>query len=251
MIEIKHLSYQLQKKTILEDIDLTVNAGDFWLIFGPNGAGKTTLLKILCGLIHDFDGTVRIADHPIKDISPKKAAQIISYQSQFDEFSLPLKVKDILMAGRYPYKSFFKNYSEDDYRMVEDTIRKLNLDAFVERDINTLSGGERKQVMLASAFIQDVSIILFDEPFTFLDPGAISNLKKIMATLHAMGKTLIVVSHDFEILFPIVDHILALKNGKIVYSGPRTFDKEMLRSTYGTSFEKITVHDKEIIFLDD
>ena len=105
--------------------------------------------------------------------------------------------------------------------------------------------------MLASAFIQDVSVVLFDEPFTFLDPEAVANLKKMMKRLNNMGKTLIVVSHHFETLFPIVDKIIALKKGQIVYSGDKVFDQEMLKETYNANFERLIYKEKEIIFLDE
>ena len=125
------------------------------------------------------------------------------------------------------------------------------MEDFLDRDMDTLSGGEKKKVMLASAFIQDVSIILFDEPFTFLDPEAVSNLKKMMKRLSLMGKTLIVVSHHFETLFPMVNKIIALKQGRIVYSGNKIFDREILKETYNTNFERIMVNNKEIIYLDE
>ncbi len=105
--------------------------------------------------------------------------------------------------------------------------------------------------MLASAFIQDVSIILFDEPFTFLDPEAVSNLKKMMIRMNDSGKTLVVVSHHFEMLFPLVDNIIALKEGKVVYCGEKVFDKEILMKTYNTAFERIVHNGREIIFPDD
>jgi len=250
-IEIKDLTYCLNRKKILQNIDLKIKDGDFWLIFGPNGAGKTTLLKIMSGLIHDFQGDARVKGSDIKKISTREMAKVISYQPQFEEFSLPIRIRDILLAGRYPYKSFFKNYSKEDYRVYDEVVRQLELEPFVDRDINTLSGGERKKVMLASAFIQDVSIILFDEPFTFLDPEAVSNLKKMMVEMNRMGKTLVVVSHNFETLFPLVNKIIALKQGQIVYSGKKVFDKDILKETYNTAFERITVKEKEIIFLDD
>jgi iron complex transport system ATP-binding protein len=251
MIEIEQLTYRVHKRTILRQIDLTIEAGDFWLIFGPNGAGKTTLLKIMCGLLHGFEGSARVMGKNIKTTSFKDLAKIMSYQPQFDEFSLPMRIKEILMSGRYPYKSFFKDYSQDDYNVYHEVVKQLDLEPFLERDINTLSGGERKKVMLASAFIQDVSIILFDEPFTFLDPEAVSNLKRMMVEMSNLGKTLIVVSHNFEILFPIVNKIIALKEGKIIYSGEKVFDKEMLKQTYNTGFDKIIHQGREIIFLDD
>lgn len=251
MIRIHDLTFRVPKKTILEHIGLTVNAGDFWLIFGPNGAGKTTLLKIMCGLLHDFEGTVTIAGKNAQKTPVKEMAKFLSYQPQFDEFSLPLKVKEILMAGRYPYKSFFRDYGVDDYNIYHDVVKRLNLEPFVDRDINTLSGGERKKVMLASAFIQDVSMVLFDEPFTFLDPEAVSNLKKMMVEMNRMGKTLVVVSHHFEALFPIVNKVMALKDGKIVYSGNKVFDVDVLKETYNTEFGRILHKGREIIYLND
>jgi iron complex transport system ATP-binding protein len=251
MIQVEGLSYHLQKKVILENIDIQIEAGDFWLIFGPNGAGKTTLLKIISGLLQHYDGLAKVKGRDIKDISYKEMAKIMSYQPQFDEFSLPIRIKEILLSGRYPYKSFFKDYSDDDFRVYHEVVQQLELEPFLERDINTLSGGERKKVMLASAFIQDVAIILFDEPFTFLDPEAISNLKRMMVNMNRMGKTLIVVSHNFEIFFPLVNKIIALKQGKVVYSGDKVFDKEILKETYNASFDRIMHQGREIIFLDD
>ncbi|HLP47682.1 MAG TPA: ABC transporter ATP-binding protein [Candidatus Kapabacteria bacterium] len=251
MIELKNLSYRLNGKEILNNINLSVKQGDFWLIFGPNGAGKTTLLKILCGLIHDYKGQALINGQTIKSLSIRDLAAIISYQPQFEEFSLPISIKDILLAGRYPYKSFFKDYSDEDYRIFHQVVKELELEPFLNRDINTLSGGEKRKVILASAFIQDVSVILFDEPFTFLDPEAISHLKKMMIRLNRMGKTLLVVSHDFELLFPIVNKIFALKKGQIVYSGDKVFDRQILQKTYNANFERIIHEGKEIIFLDE
>ncbi|MCU0286135.1 MAG: ABC transporter ATP-binding protein [Acidobacteria bacterium] len=251
MIELKDLHYRLNGKEILKDINLSVKEGDFWLIFGPNGAGKTTLLKILCGLIHQYQGQALIHGKDIKSLSIRELAALISYQPQFEEFSLPISIKDILLAGRYPYKSFFKNYSDEDYRIFHQVVKELELESFLDRDINTLSGGEKRKVVLASAFIQDVSIILFDEPFTFLDPEAISLLKKMMIRLNQMGKTLLVVSHDFELLFPIVNKIFALKKGSIVYSGDKVFDRQILHETYHTKFDRIVHEGKEIIFLDE
>jgi iron complex transport system ATP-binding protein len=248
MIKIENICYSINKKEILSGIDLKIEKGDFCLVFGPNGAGKTTLLKILSGLITGFSGDIYIEGQSVKAFSRKDVAKTLSYQPQFEEFSLPISIKEILLAGRYPYKSFFKDYSKEDYRIYEKIVKQFKLDDFIDRNIATLSGGERKKVMLASAIIQDVSIILYDEPFTFLDPEAVSNLKKMMVKLQKAGKTQIVVSHNFETLFAIVNKIVAVKNGRIIYSGEKVFDKKMLQTTYNTPFESITFKGKEIIF---
>lgn len=251
MIEIKNLSYKIKKKNILKNINLKIEDGDFWLIFGPNGAGKTTLLKILLGAITDYKGEIIIDNKNIKRNSKKEIAKKISYLPQFEEFSLTLCVKEILLSGRYPYTSFFKDYSKNDLTIFQDTVDQFELHEFVNRDINTLSGGERKKVMLASTFIQDVSIILFDEPFTFLDPEAISSLKKILTKLKNNGKTLIIVSHNIEILFPIVHKIVALKRGEIIYSGNKLFDKDIFKQTYNVDYEQLILKSREIIYLNE
>lgn len=251
MIEIKNLSYRIRGKPILKDINLNIASGDFWLIFGPNGAGKTTLFRIIAGLITDYEGEVSIDGHNIRRDSKKQLARSVSYLPQFEEFSLPLTVREILMAGRYPYLSLFQDYSTDDYNILHQALETFGIVEFENRGINTLSGGERKKVMLASAYIQDVPIILFDEPFTFLDPEAMSHLKKQMIHLQQQGKTLIVVSHNIEILFPIVNKIAALKNGQLLYSGDRRFDKEIFKRTYHIEFEQTVIDHREIIFLNE
>lgn len=251
MIDITHLTVRLKEKTILDNIDLKVEKGDFWLIFGPNGAGKTTLFKSIAGLIPQFEGDIFIEGGNTRLHSKKELARKVSYLPQFEEFSLPLTVWEILLAGRYPYLSFWRDYSKQDFEIMEEAMREFGITEFRDRLVNTLSGGERKKVMLASAYIQDVSIILFDEPFTFLDPEAVSNLKKQMLKLKERGKTLIVVSHNIEILFPIVDKIAAIRDGRVVYAGPKTFDRQMFKQTYNIHFNHGTLHGKEIIYLDD
>jgi iron complex transport system ATP-binding protein len=250
-IEIHDLTYQIKGKTILNDVNLKIKKSDFWLIFGPNGAGKTTLFKILTGLIVNYKGEIHVDTENIKKKSRKEMAKKISYLPQFDEFSLPLSVKEILLAGRYPYTSFFRDYSTNDYAILNEAVEQFGLGDFLNRDINTLSGGERKKVLLASAFIQDVSIILLDEPFTFLDPQAASNLKKNLVTLNKGGKTIIIISHHIETLFPLVNKTAAMKDGALVYSGQRKFDPAILKQIYGIRFNRTSANNREIIYIDE
>lgn len=251
MIEIEKLNFRIRDKVILRDINLKILPGDFWLIFGPNGAGKTTLFRIICGLIMNYRGDIRVFSKNIKTESRKNLAKKMAYLPQFDEFSLPLSVREILLSGRYPYTSFFRDYSTNDYAILNEAVEQFGLGDFLNRDINTLSGGERKKVMLASAFIQDVSIILLDEPFTFLDPRSASNLKKLLANLNSQGKTLVVISHQIETLFPLVNKTAALKDGELVYSGQRKFDPAMLKQIYGIRFNQTSANNREIIYIDE
>jgi iron complex transport system ATP-binding protein len=251
MIEIENLNYRIRDNIILKDVNLKILPGDFWLIFGPNGAGKTTLFKIISGLILNYEGDIRIASRNIRGESRKDLAKKIAYLPQFDEFSLPLPVREILLSGRYPYTSLFKDYTGRDHNLVSQAADQFGLKPFLDRDINTLSGGERKKVMLASAFIQDVSIILLDEPFTFLDPRSSANLKAILSDLNRRGKTLVIISHHIEALYPLVNKTAALKAGKLVFSGNQQFDPAILKETYGICYNQTTAGSRKIIYIDE
>ena len=251
MITLENVTFRIHQRTILDRIGLEIKKGEFWLIFGPNGAGKTTLLKIISGLLRNFSGETRLDRVSILKYSRKKLARKISYLPQFDDISLPLSVSEILLAGRYPYTALFGDYSGQDHEHLNRAASRLGLEIFLNRDINTLSGGERKKVMLASAFIQNVDLILLDEPFTFLDPRAVSNLKKNLEMLHRQGKTLVVVSHTIESLFPLVTHMAALCEGKLIYAGKKHFQKQILKKTYGIHFDRLVLKNREIIYVDE
>jgi ABC-type cobalamin/Fe3+-siderophores transport system ATPase subunit len=251
MINVIHLYHSLGQKPILQNMDFSLNENDFVLIFGPNGAGKSTLLKLLAGIIVGKRGDIFIGRKNILHYSKKELATQIAYLPQFDEFSLPLLVKDVLLSGRYPYQSFFKKYSRQDYDIFEKTVERFALADYVDRNIQTLSGGERKKVLLASAFIQDVPLILLDEPLNFLDPASAMQVVKMLKEMHEQGKTILLVSHLIEYFFPQANKMLALKNGKILYFGAKIFSAPLFHDIYQVSVKRIFVENKEIIYINE
>ena len=235
MIEIRDVGLKIRGRAILESVNLDISPGDFWLIFGPNGAGKTTLFKIVTGMVEAGTGTVRVAGKELKNHTRRSLAREISYLPQFDEFNLPVTVRDILLAGRYPYAPWWQGYLPSDIEKMETAARQLGLEDFLQRDINTLSGGERKMVMLASAFIQDVSTILLDEPYTFLDPRAIFLLNEKLQQLNEQGKTMVVISHQIDLIHPLASKMAAFKNGRLHFSGDWVYDPVLFEKTYGVA----------------
>lgn len=245
MIRIKNLSF-LREKHILKNINLNISEKKLTIMIGPNGAGKTTILKILAGIIKDFEGEVFIGENNIKSLKKRELAQYISFQPQSEEFLLPISVKEILLAGRYPYKKLFSDYDRKDMELYEKCIGKFEISHITSQDINTLSSGERRRVLIASAYIQDVPVLLFDEPFSNLDPEGIADLKKIFEELKREGKTILVVTHSLEPLFSITDEIISLREGEILYSGDKSSTSEVLKKTFNMDFEKIQHNNKEI-----
>ncbi|MEN8154577.1 MAG: ABC transporter ATP-binding protein [Acidobacteriota bacterium] len=246
MIELNNVSF-FRHKAILKNINFKINEGDFTILLGPNGAGKTTLLKILAGLIKDYSGLITIKGKNIKNLSGKELASIISFQPQGEEFLLPISVQDILFSGRYPYKSIFSDYNENDIDIVKKAASKFKIEDLLKRDINTLSSGERKKVLISSAYIQDVSIILFDEPLSSMDPEGAFNLNSLLKELKKEKKTILVVTHDINPFLHLANRIIALKDGSVIYNGPDKTDVKVFSDTFNINFRKYISEGRELI----
>ena len=248
MVEVRGLSYAVGSRSILAGLDFSIERKDFVLVFGPNGAGKSTLLRLLAGMLRAGKGEVRLAGRNVAAYSRREIAARLCYLPQADEFALPVLVRDILLAGRYPYRSIFQKLTPRDREIFAAGVEQFRLGNLLERNMQTLSGGERKKVLLASAFIQDVPLILLDEPLNFLDPGSAFHLVGMLKDLNREGRTIVVVAHELEHFFPLANKMLALKNGTMRYFGARAFSAELLRDVYQVSFQRVTAAGREIIF---
>jgi iron complex transport system ATP-binding protein len=251
MIEVRGLACSIGKRQILAGMDFVVEKNDFVLVFGQNGAGKSTLLRVLAGLLRAERGEVALAGKNLELYSRRELATRLSYLPQSDEFSLPIMVEDVLLASRYPYRSVFKQFTAADREAYAAGVTEFGLESLLQRNMQTLSGGERKKVLLAGAFIQDVPLVLLDEPLNFLDPGSASRLVRMLAALQHKGKTILIVSHEVERFFPYANKILALKSGRQCYFGDKIFSPELFREVYGVSFQRAYAGKKEILFVDE
>ena len=126
MIRVEALSF-VRDKEILKNVDLIIREKELTIMIGPNGAGKTTILKIISGIIRDFSGNVFIRDKNIKHLSRRELARSISFQPQSEEFLLPISVKDVLLAGRYPYKKLFSDYDKNDLDIYDKCLEKFDI----------------------------------------------------------------------------------------------------------------------------
>jgi iron complex transport system ATP-binding protein len=249
MVKVAHLSHVIGAKPILQNLDFSLNANDFVLIFGANGAGKSTLLKLLAGILAAKQGDIFIGRKNILHYSKKELATQVAYLPQFDEFTLPLLVRDILLSGRYPYGPVFRKYSRRDHEIFEKTVERFALADYVDRDMQTLSGGERKKVLLASAFIQDVPLVLLDEPLNSLDPASAMQVIKMLKDMHEQGKTILLVSHLIQYFFPQANKMLALKNGEMRYFGAKIFSEELFHDIYQVGLKHVFIENQEIIYI--
>ncbi len=217
MIELENISFEIEEKTILDSINFSLPKGESLIVIGPNGAGKSTLLRIISGYYRNFKGKVFVNGKDIKNYSPVEISRRISFIPQVYSIFFGIKVFDFLLTSRFPHKGFLKDFSNSDIERVKKISEEIGISEFLNRKMDTLSGGELQKVMIASALIQETEIVLFDEPVTFLDPSSQSEVYNLINKLKKSGKTLIIVSHDLNVFSFLKGRVLGLKDGRMVF----------------------------------
>ena len=239
VLEIKDLSLVLGGKRILRDISFAVPGGQHLSIVGPNGAGKTSLLKCFMGIWKNWSGNIRIEGRSLGETPQKELARAVGYVPQADSRLFPFTVSHFVLMGRYPYLTPFSAPGPEDHRAVEEAMEITGTAIFRERDIRTLSGGERQKVFIAGALAQGARVLLLDEPTTFLDPLHEGQVQEILDRLsRRAGTTILSVTHDINHASLLADRVVALVAGEVAFDGlPSEFmDNRVLKRIYGRTF---------------
>lgn len=239
---IENLSVSIDSKPILTDINFSIARGEMVTIIGPNGAGKSTLLRCIGGLETRYSGLISISGQPIRSYPRKELAKQISYVPQSSERGLPYSVREFILMSRYPHFKGFFTVSADDRRAVDDSIESSGLAALADRRIDSLSGGERQKVFIAAAVAQGASIVLLDEPTTFLDYRCAAEVMDLMIRLnHTENLTVISVTHDVNQGVSGSHRVLGLKSGCVAFSGTpvELMSPDTLERIYDLPFQTI------------
>ena len=216
---------------ILNDINLSFECGKFYSVIGRNGSGKSTLVKLITGLLRDYKGNVFFEQKNISSFAYKYLARKISYIPQFNVFfDSDIKVVDFLTLGRYSYKPFkqFRNNSED-VDIVEYALNLLSIKDLAEKNLGSISGGEKQKVILALSFVQlnckenlAGKLLVVDEPLTYLDVHYQFDIFNVLRNLNKeKGLTIVTVTHDLNIAIKYTDETILLENGCVVSRGTR------------------------------
>lgn len=235
IIQIKNLDYIIKDKKILNNINLSLEGKKIIGILGPNGSGKTSLLKHIYREI-DTEGKIFVDGVDISTINSRKFFKKLVSLLNFKEMDLNLRVEEVLLMGRYPYKKFFSSYDDQDYKLVDQAIKNLKLKDLRTRSVKNLSGGEFQRVMLAKALVSQPQLIILDEPTNHLD---IKYKVELMETLKKFNALCLISLHDLEMAVKFCDEIIILKEGKLIHQGqPKTIlTEELLLETFSINYK--------------
>lgn len=231
-ISIAGLSVSYDRKRVLSNIFLSLEAGHVYGLIGPNGAGKSTLFKAILGLSEgNTTGEVLIHGHPVEE--QRKEMVYLPQKSDID-WSFPATVYDVALMGRYPHKRVFERLTADDHAKTMAALQELGIESLRDRQIGALSGGQQQRVFLARALCQEADIWLLDEPFVGVDVTTEEKIIQLLQSLAQQGKTLLVVHHDLSTVANYFDRIILINQRLVAFGATKEiFTEENIRKTYG------------------
>ncbi|GAA3830880.1 ABC transporter ATP-binding protein [Brevibacterium ammoniilyticum] len=233
--ELHHVGVRLGGRDILHDLSLTIPADRTTAIIGANGSGKSTLLRTLARL-QERTGSVLRHGAEISGIRPRAFAQDVALLPQAPEAPANLTVTDLVSRGRDPHRRWYDQWSAADERIVNEALAATGLADMGQRGLGTLSGGQRQRAWIALTLTQSPSLLLLDEPTTYLDVAhQIDVLETVTALQRSRGMTVILVLHDLGMAVRYADHIIAVQDGRIAAEGPAesTLTPSVIRDVFG------------------
>ena len=209
------LSIGYENKTVVSNINVSLNEGDIIALIGPNGAGKSTLFKTFSTHIKPLGGKIELFGKDLMSYSPKERAKMLGIVLTERPDDMFLKVFDVVAAGRYPYTGMFGKLSENDEKEIKVSLELVGVNHLIDRVFNTLSDGEKQKVMIAKAIAQNTPIIMLDEPTAFLDyPSKIELFSLLKKLAKEQKKAILFSSHDLELLLRYTDNLWIIAKNK-------------------------------------
>lgn len=230
----------------LMDITLDIHEGEFIGVIGPNGSGKTTMCRAMLGLLPPLTGSLQIFDCACDELRCHHRARIgyLPQKGVLDR-NFPVTVFEAVMMGRYGALGLFARPKPQDRAIALTALGKVGMAEYRDHALGLLSGGQQQRVMIARTLAQEPEVLLLDEPTTGIDIATQHSLLDLVRQLHRdLGLTILLVTHDINLISPHVDRLVLLKT-RLAAAGPpddvlkpdvlqQVYEKDLVISDHGT-----------------
>ena len=236
LLEASGVHVELGGQPILRDVEVTVRRGEVVGLVGPNGAGKSTLLRVVTGMLRPSAGAVAIEGDALGTLARRELAMRVAVVQQLPEAPPTMRVRDLVLLGRHPHLGLLARESRHDFDVVAEAMRRAGCDRFADRELGSLSGGERRRAFIARALAQEATLLLLDEPTSNLDAHAQVEILELVADLAAGGSGVLLIVHDLTLAAAYCDRVVLLDRGEVVAEGPpsEVVTSEHVQRVYGS-----------------
>lgn len=241
-IRIENVKAVLDGNPILKGISFDVGEKEFIGIIGPNGSGKSTLLKCIYRILQPTSGAVYLDGELLSQMKHRESAKRMAVVAQHSQYNFDFRVSEIVLMGRAPYKRSMERDNAQDYEIMREALKKVDMLDFADRNFSTLSGGEQQRVVLARALTQQTRCLILDEPTNHLD---IKYQLQLLDTVKATNLTVLAAIHDLNIAAMYCDRVFILFQGEIIAFGrpEEVLTRGLIREVYGV--DATVLHDEE------
>ena len=225
---------------VLDHVSAELGRGQILGILGPNGSGKTTLLRLLSGTRRPTAGEILLDGTPLGQLSRRAVAQRIAVVPQETQLAFDYTVMEMVLMGRHPHLGLFQLEGPADVEIARDALGATGTAQLETRQFNTLSGGEKQRVVIASALAQSSDILLLDEPTASLDLGYQLEVASLLRRLNReRGVTIAVSTHDLNFAASICDRLVMLRAGRVLAAGTTSevLTPERIRALYDVTVD--------------
>ncbi len=210
LLQAQGLDVAIGARTLCRGLDLTLQGGECWAILGGNGVGKTTLLHTLAGLRAPAAGSVLLEEQTLDRLPRRRVARRLGLLPQDSVDPFPASVLETALIGRHPHLGRWQQEGPDDLARARAALEAMSLSDLAARRTDTLSGGERRRLAVATLLTQDPQLLLLDEPTNHLDLHQQIVLLERLRGLAGAGRGVLMVLHDVNLAARFCDHLLLL-----------------------------------------
>ena len=243
MYSLENICAFYSNRQALHNISFTLPPASFTALIGPVGSGKSTLLRLLAALHKNYSGSVNLSGKNIFSLSRKNIAQIIAFMPSVNNFhpQYPFTAKQVISMARLPFAKLLAPVPHD-AEIINNSAESLGMSHLLDRNILSLSDGQKQLTLLAAALAQSTKIILLDEPTSALDPDKAACVFSLLRRLADSGKLIVAAVHDINSVMPYAHSYSALKDGVLLSHGQK-LSRSLLYDLYGSEF--LPYHNKK------
>jgi iron complex transport system ATP-binding protein len=229
---IERLSWKAAGREVIRDIEAEVAPGEFVGLIGPNGSGKSSLLRCVYRVLEPDAGFITLDGEGVWQLDAREAGRRMGVVQQETNTEFEFTVLEMVLMGRSPHKGMFDRDSEEDFRIVEETLERVGMLPFAGRSFPTLSGGEKQRVLIARALVQQPRFLALDEPTNHLD---IRYQLEMLDLVKGLGITTLAALHDLNLAASYCERLYLLRSGELVASGApeEVLRPDLIRVVYG------------------
>ena len=235
--EVKALTFKYPgySNKVLDGASLVLNKGEILCILGPNGAGKTTLLNCMAGLLKPLSGEILLCGRDISSMKEKEIAALAGYVPQLHTPAFDYRVLDFVLMGRAPETGLFGRPGRDEEKKCMDVLESMGLGHLAEKSYLDISGGERQQLLIARAIVQEPEVVLFDEPTAHLDYGNQHRVLRRIKQMAADGYSVVITTHNPDHALLLGDKAAIVRRDGSIMQGESAeiLTEERLSEVYG------------------